>query len=115
MIAKIKTSKDAGKTQLIAWIVSDCHAPSGRSEHARKLAEHLPVHIFGKCGNFTCPGPPDETFSTEDGAKRLRKYKFFLTFENFLCEDYITEKYKELGLQNDLGLLSLAVQTTNNS
>ena len=49
--------------------------------------EHLPVHTFGKCGNFTCPAPPDENVSTEECATRLRKYIFFLTFENSLCED----------------------------
>lgn len=78
----------------------------------RKLDEHLPVHIFGKWGNFTCPAPPDENFSTEEGAKGLWKYKFFLTFESSLFEDYITEKNWGFGLQNGLGLLSLAVQTT---
>ena len=78
----------------------------------RKLDEHLPVHIFGKWGNFTCPAPPDENFSTEEGAKGLWKYKFFLTFESSLFKDYITEKNWGFGLQNGLGLLSLAVQTT---
>ena len=77
--------------------------------------EHLPVHTFGKCGNFTCPSPPDKNVSTEECATRLKKYIFFLTFENSLCEDYITEKYWGFGLQNDLGLLSLAVQTTKNA
>ena len=85
--AKIKTSKD---------VAVDSESLS-RAEWTqriwRKLDEHLPVHVFGKCGNFTCPAPPDENFSTEEGAKRLWKYKFFLTFESSLCEDYITEKY----------------------
>ena len=99
---KSKISYAAGKTQLIAWIVSGCRAPSGRTEYARKLAEYLPIHIFGKCGNLTCPKGKGEIFLAEECKSQLRRHKFYLAFENSLCEDYITEKYWKNSLQNGL-------------
>lgn len=99
---KCQISHAAGKTQLIAWIVSSCRSPSGRSEYARKLAEYLPIHVFGKCGKLTCAKGENETFYAEECRSQLRQHKFYLGFENSLCEDYITEKYWKHGFQNGL-------------
>lgn len=75
------------KTGLVAWVVSHCKAISGRDEYVRELRKFLPVDIYGKCGNLTC---------TRSGTTCLtqisEKYKFFLSFENSLCKDYVTEK-----------------------
>ena len=97
-----KTSHAAGKTKLIAWVVSACETPSGRLEYARKLAEYVSVDIFGKCGNFSCPKPANDFHLSEECKVKLSRYKFYLAFENSLCEDYITEKYWEHGLENGL-------------
>jgi alpha-1,3-fucosyltransferase len=81
------------KTKMISWIVSNC-----KSTHRQKLVEKLQtfvdVDIYGKCGNLTC---------AEKSIFRIqcfKQYKFYLSFENTLCADYVTEKvYK---VMNDL-------------
>ncbi|CAK9302071.1 unnamed protein product [Gordionus sp. m RMFG-2023] len=79
----------------IAWFVSNCHPSSHRQSIAKELNKYITVDIYGVCGNDTCK-------ITED-SKCLNmiqnNYKFYLSFENSLCKDYVTEKfYKILGL-----------------
>ena len=95
------TSNTNKKSKLIAWLVSSCESPSGRSEFARKLAEYVPIDIYGKCGNLTCSKGRKLRLSNKCKAT-LRDYKFYLAFENTNCHDYITEKYWEHGLENGL-------------
>ena len=49
----------------------------------------MDVDIYGKCGKFKCPRT-NEDKCYKDMAKN---YKFYLSFENSVCEDYITEKF----------------------
>ncbi|KAK2148959.1 hypothetical protein LSH36_473g00005 [Paralvinella palmiformis] len=74
------------KTRKAVWIVSDCNPVSKRMEYANKLAEYIQVDIFGKCGKDDCPAGRKCTERIE------RFYKFYLAFENSVCDDYITEK-----------------------
>ncbi|XP_076280335.1 alpha-(1,3)-fucosyltransferase C isoform X2 [Lasioglossum baleicum] len=76
-----------GKTKPIAWFVSNCHARSGREKYIRELAKHVAVDIYGKCGDHVCPRSQD-CF----GEVAEPNYFFYLSFENSLCEDYVTEK-----------------------
>lgn len=96
-----KTPYITKKTKLVAWVVSRCDAPSGRTEIAHKLSQYIPIDIFGKCGNLTCSKGRELRLSNECKAT-LQSYKFYLAFENSNCEDYITEKYWEHGLENGL-------------
>lgn len=41
-----------GKTRMAAWFVSHCETLSKREKLAAALQEHIPVDIYGKCGNF---------------------------------------------------------------
>ncbi|KAM8719481.1 hypothetical protein ACLKA7_012097 [Drosophila subpalustris] len=76
------------KTKMAAWFVSHCKTLSRREELAHALQQHgVEVDIYGSCGSLSCArGDPrcDEMLDT--------KYKFYLAFENSLCEDYVTEK-----------------------
>jgi hypothetical protein len=79
-----------GKGDRVAWFVSHCDTQSKREEYARQLAQYIPIDILGKCGNMTCGnkykrGNCDETVINPH-------YKFYLSFENSICEDYVTEK-----------------------
>ena len=52
------------------------------------MQEYVPVDIYGKCGNLSCP----RTKTDECYEMIERDYKFYLAFENGLCVDYVTEK-----------------------
>ena len=73
------------KNKFVAWFLSSCRSRSFREDYARALMEHIPVDVYGECGNRTCvKGVACDAF--------ISTYKFFLAFENSLCGEYITEK-----------------------
>jgi len=73
---------------LVAWIVSRCYSLSDRDDYVNELSRFVPVDIFGYCGTLSC--------SYENEADCLKtiehNYKFYLSFENGVCDDYVTEK-----------------------
>lgn len=75
------------KSKAAAWFVSHCSVFSKREELVRKLQQYIDIDIYGKCGTLNCP--------REKTAECSEKYKFYLSFENALCEDYVTEKLFE--------------------
>lgn len=77
------------KTKLVAAMISNCGASSLRDDYIRELSRHVPVDVYGQCGNFSCPRGEDNRCFQEISAT----YKFFLAFESSMCEDYITEKF----------------------
>uniref|UniRef100_A0A6G1SA28 Fucosyltransferase n=1 Tax=Aceria tosichella TaxID=561515 RepID=A0A6G1SA28_9ACAR len=76
------------KQTRVAWFASNCHAKNNRLELAKELARHIPVDIYGKCGNLTC----NKWTQTECMTLINRDYKFYLAFENSNTREYITEK-----------------------
>ncbi|CAL8090478.1 unnamed protein product [Orchesella dallaii] len=81
------------KTRLAAWIVSSCDSYSRRENLVQNLQKYIPVDVFGWCGQ-ECPKEGDCY------AHIANKYKFYLSFENSLCTDYITEKFFNAMKQN---------------
>ncbi|KZS14617.1 putative Alpha--fucosyltransferase C [Daphnia magna] len=78
-----------GKTKMAAWFVSNCNSKSSRNEFVRELQKYIDVDVYGKCGTMQCS-------TTTDGQCRdmaAKNYKFFMSLENSLCPDYITEKF----------------------
>ena len=77
-----------GKTKMASWFVSNCDTTNGRLKYVNELQKYIQVDIFGSCGHLKC--------ARSDAAscyKLLNKdYKFYLSFENANCKDYITEK-----------------------
>merc|ERR1711979_34656 len=78
-----------GREGKVAWLVSNCNAKNKRLEYAHKLSQYIPVDIIGGCGDIKCP----KGNKTECWTMIARKYKFYLSFENSNCIDYITEKF----------------------
>ncbi|XP_068203767.1 alpha-(1,3)-fucosyltransferase C-like [Palaemon carinicauda] len=85
-----------GKNKMAAWFVSNCGTDSGRSKITKQLQKYFPVDVYGKCGPLRCP-----RFTKVDCYKKAeRQYKFYLSFENSLCKDYVTEKFFKVLLYN---------------
>ncbi|KAG0729513.1 Alpha-(1,3)-fucosyltransferase C [Chionoecetes opilio] len=63
---------------------------AGREFYGWELRQHLQVDVFGKCGELKC-GQSHHDLKCYSTVLRPN-YKFYLAFENNLCEDYITEK-----------------------
>ena len=84
------------KTKLAAWFVSHCVTLSRREKLVNKLLEYLPdnsVDIYGYCGPQKCPKENE----TKDSCWEMveQNYKFYLSLENSICKDYVTEKMFE--------------------
>ena len=76
-----------GKTELVAWMVSNC-AAQPRMAFVQNLKKYIKVDVFGRCS-----GKFGQHRGCRNLAACLKTFKFYLAFENALCEDYITEKY----------------------
>jgi alpha-1,3-fucosyltransferase len=87
----------ANKTQQIAWMVSHCDTHGLRETYVAQLSKFIPVDIYGGCGNLTCDRNESHWLSEPICYTMLeKKYKFYLSFENCICTDYVTEKFFEL-------------------
>ena len=73
------------KGKLVVWMASHCNTNSKREHFVRRLSKYISVDTFGGCGNLTCP-------KREWCTPTLSKYKFYVAFENSVCNGYITEK-----------------------
>ncbi|XP_069980067.1 alpha-(1,3)-fucosyltransferase C [Penaeus vannamei] len=78
-----------GKTKVAAWFVSHCNTESKRENLAKSLQKWLTVDVYGNCGPYRCA----QTNWRECHALLNSTYKFYLSFENSLCRDYVTEKF----------------------
>ncbi|XP_046451813.1 alpha-(1,3)-fucosyltransferase C-like [Daphnia pulex] len=86
-----------GKTKLAIWLVSNCYARSNRQGYVKVLKNYMDVDIFskdGQCGGEDrCPRSQNEDVCYDMIEKT---YKFYFSFENSICEEYVTEKFFEM-------------------
>ncbi|UYV70620.1 FUT3 [Cordylochernes scorpioides] len=85
------------KTRLVAWFVSNCDTPSRREAYVNTLRRTVSVDIYGSCGEKQCL----PKMSRECLEKVSQEYYFYLSFENSICQDYVTEKFYDI-LQLDI-------------
>ncbi|XP_018802444.1 PREDICTED: alpha-(1,3)-fucosyltransferase C-like [Bactrocera latifrons] len=77
-----------GKRKMVAWFASNCKVASRRERLVKALQTHVQVDVYGKCGTLRC-----ERFNSSCDELLDKDYKFYLSFENSLCKDYVTEKF----------------------
>ncbi|XP_047488692.1 alpha-(1,3)-fucosyltransferase C-like [Penaeus chinensis] len=75
------------RPQLAAWLVSHCRTSSHRERYVKQLQKYIPVSVFGRCSKKRCVRSK-LCFTTVLAPN----YSFYLSFENSICNDYVTEK-----------------------
>ena len=70
------------------WLVSHCETGIKREVYVKKLQEYINVDIFGRCGTGECSRKGNDCFQNLS-----MNYKFYLAFENSICDEYATEKF----------------------
>ncbi|XP_060590450.1 alpha-(1,3)-fucosyltransferase C-like [Ruditapes philippinarum] len=70
------------------WIVSHCHVSSERRLYVNEMIRHgFDIDIYGGCSS------EGRKISQGELESMIPRYKFFLAFENSICNDYISEKF----------------------
>nr|XP_045610430.1 alpha-(1,3)-fucosyltransferase C-like [Procambarus clarkii]XP_045610431.1 alpha-(1,3)-fucosyltransferase C-like [Procambarus clarkii] len=88
-LAPLDRNYAAGKTKMAAWFVSNCNPISGRTQLVNTLRKWIQVDQYGHCGKRKC-----ERKTARKCYKMVSDdYKFYFSFENSLCQDYVTEKF----------------------
>ncbi|XP_067945549.1 3-galactosyl-N-acetylglucosaminide 4-alpha-L-fucosyltransferase FUT3-like isoform X2 [Watersipora subatra] len=78
----------SSKTRKVIWVVSRCSTLFSHREHyIAELIKYIDIDVYGKCIEGTPSRVP------MDVNKMAGKYKFFISFENGDCDDYISEKF----------------------
>ncbi|KAK7124163.1 hypothetical protein R3I94_018507 [Phoxinus phoxinus] len=79
------------KNKLVCWIVSNWNSNYERSKYYAELTEHISIETYGHHFN--------RRISDQDYSDVVSSCKFYLSFENSIHKDYITEKlYNPLSL-----------------
>ena len=82
------------KKKLVAWMVSKCETYSKRENYVKELQKYIEVDIYGHCGPLKCAKHDNACLDMLEND-----YKFYLSFENTICDGYVTEKlFKILSL-----------------
>ena len=87
-IAQRKTPKDdfklPAKDKLVCWIVSSWNQNHKRVHFYNELKKHIHIHTYGAAFGMKV--------SRDEGVQLITSCKFYLSFENSIFKDYITEK-----------------------
>ncbi|XP_070848085.1 4-galactosyl-N-acetylglucosaminide 3-alpha-L-fucosyltransferase 9-like [Chaetodon trifascialis] len=72
------------KDKLVCWIVSNWNRRFKRVQFYNKLKNYIAIHAYGNAFG--------QDLSEQDYVKIVSSCKFYLSFENSIYKDYITEK-----------------------
>lgn len=80
------------KNKMAVWMVSHCSTYNKREDIVENLQKHFQIDVFGACGSLKC-----DSEDTSQCYKLMEKnYRFYMSFENSNCQDYVTEKMYNL-------------------
>ncbi|XP_075692881.1 3-galactosyl-N-acetylglucosaminide 4-alpha-L-fucosyltransferase FUT3-like [Rhinoderma darwinii] len=79
------------KSKLVAWTVSNWNPSSKRVKFYTELKDHIKVDVYGRQHN---------SLAMNELSAVLSSYKFYLSFENSIHKDYITEKLWRNAMQS---------------
>ena len=66
-------------------MVSHCRTHSQREDYVEELRKYIHVDVYGACGDLSCPSRHGQVC-----LKQIEKtHKFYLAFENSICQDYV--------------------------
>ncbi|GAB6023417.1 hypothetical protein CHUAL_008203 [Chamberlinius hualienensis] len=84
----------AKRSKFAVWMVSHCWTYSHRESYIAQLKQFIPIDVVGDCGDVKIAEcAKGSSYSQDDCWSYLEQnYKFYLSFENSLCKDYVTEK-----------------------
>lgn len=71
-----------------AVMISNCYSHNAREDYLRRLQSVIPITRLGHCTRQKCRLA---RFACLD--QLAEHHPFYLSFENSLCRDYVTEKY----------------------
>ena len=91
-----------GKDRFMSWIVSNCGGSKIRNDIVKKLLDIVPIDIYGGCQSHFGQSGHECPVHTQKCKRTMRRYKFYIAFENSNCYHYVTEKYWENALKNDI-------------
>lgn len=91
-VSKHVKSKLQNKRFAATWFAAHCYTSGHREVFIQNLKNELGkyeliVDSFGPCGNADCPRGTDECYAVLESD-----YYFYLSFENSLGKDYVSEK-----------------------
>ena len=79
----------------VVYVQSGCDPPSDRDHYVKELMRYIKIDSYGTClHNKDLPEEFQNPMTMDDEGFHdiVAKYKFTLSFENAICEDYVTEK-----------------------
>ena len=83
----------SNKTKLVAWMATQCETDGRRENYIKQLKRYIDVDVYGLCGNLKCARHPVHVSHPRCYDMLESTYKFYLSFENSICRDYVTEKF----------------------
>ena len=98
-VLPFKDKDGFGEPFAIAAFVSNCNAAGAakRLSMMQELSKYIPLHSYGGCMNNK-KEPAMEGCKPNDRPcnkqKVLQRYKFYLSFENDIIKDYVSEKVR---------------------
>jgi alpha-1,3-fucosyltransferase len=99
MLNRRKHNRRRNKKKLVVAMISHCTTDGQREKYIRQLRKHIVIDVFGWCdedglgSGLRCE--TDELLASTPECYSLLEsnYKFYLSFENAICQDYVTEKF----------------------